>query len=102
MTVVASREAAHAWELRGAWARGLEIVVTFETSTGPGRVQGEVVGVAVTNAFVLVAPAGAGALHVPCAAILAVRRPHFSEPLDFQPELSPVEGQDGQLRLWTW
>lgn len=70
-------ESAAAWDLRGAWAVGSEIVVAWPG----GRVRGYVEHVSPTDAFALVWD-GAHALHVPLGLGPSVRRPHFHEPLD--------------------
>lgn len=101
MTRPVLREQDAAWELRTAWALGREVVLRLdaERCTVP-RVRGTVSHVAPTGAFVLMRDEREGDLHVPCSLILAIRRPHFTEPLD-APEPSPEEeGQlPGQLRL---
>lgn len=73
----AAREAAAAWELRGAWAAQREVVVT----AGRWRVRGFVAHVAPTGAFAMVWD-GRDEVHVPLAQVGAVRRPHFTEPMD--------------------
>lgn len=82
MAELVSREQAHAWDLRGAMAGRWEVVVRLD-GADLERIRGTVEKVAVTGAFAMLKPAGEEELiHVPCVAILSVRRPHFSEPLD--------------------
>src|SRR5258708_2874420 len=99
---LASREQAHAWELRTAWALGREIVLVLDPEfTELPRVRGTVAGVAVTGAFVLVNDGlSGGPIHVPCLAILAIRRPHFTEdpPIECPAADAP---DDGQLSLFA-
>lgn len=91
-------ESAVAWELRTAMALVREVVVVVD---GDRRhVRGYVVGVAASDAFAVVWD-GAGDAHFPMERILAVRRPHFSEPLDGRrvspPSRRGVLVLDGQL-----
>jgi hypothetical protein len=95
-----------AWELRTAWALRREVVLVMGER---GRVRGYVQHVAPTDAFALVWD-GRGEVHLPCALVATVRRPHFSEPLDGEPVGAvPVPEvrqapppMDGQLALDLW
>lgn len=98
----ARREAAVAWELRGAWAARREVVLVCDGDVS--RVRGYVEHVAPTDAFALMWE-GAGLAHVPLARVSAVRRPHFDEPLDGCPVTPPPfrvrvpEQLPGQLEM---
>lgn len=101
------REAAVAWELRGAWAGLREVVVVW----ADGRMRGYVVHVASTDAYALlwtevkVDTKGRrvlGERHVPLEIVLAVRRPHHSAPEDGvavtpPPPPEPIITTPGQL-----
>lgn len=76
---VAYTERAAAWELRGAWATQVEVVVVLEADRG--RVRGYVEHVAASNAYALIWD-GIGNAHVPLSMVATVRYPHFHEPLD--------------------
>lgn len=93
-------EQAIAWELRGAWGSGREVSIRLNEALHPvvPRVRGRVVFVSVTGAYALVSDGGGDPWHVPCAAVLAVRRPHFSEPLD-RLTAERAEVFPGQLEL---
>lgn len=62
------------------------------------RVSGRVVYVATTDTFASVDDGGGDPIHVPLAVVLAVRRPHFSEPLDVAAIPEP-DTSSAQLRL---
>lgn len=82
---VTSNEQSHAWDLRAAWAGGRAVVVRLEARKGRlERVEGFVTYVAASGAYVLVLDPEVPAepIHVPCALIESVRRPHFHEPDD--------------------
>ncbi|HEX7088688.1 MAG TPA: hypothetical protein VF192_01050 [Longimicrobiales bacterium] len=94
MTGVASREQAHAWDLRGAWAGRRAVVVRLDPDRAAiGRLAGYVEHVAPSGAFAVIADLDAGEVHFPCALVLSVRRPHFHEPADRRlRETPPPEG----------
>lgn len=73
--MLAAREQSSAWELRAAWATGREVIVVFELT----RVRGIVTRVAPTGAAAWIDDGLGEPMHVPCAAILSIRRPHFHE-----------------------
>lgn len=101
MSVLASREQAHAWDLRSAWATQREVVVVLDEGCLIPRVRGTVEHVAPTGAFVRIHDGAATPWHVPCALILAVRKPHFHEPLDEPVQLAlDVEPMPGQMPLF--
>lgn len=77
---LATREQAFAWELRGYWARGTEVVAVLDQEIAQlPRVRGIVVRVAATGAVAWFDDGGDGEVTVPCAAIVNLRRPHFHE-----------------------
>ena len=91
-----------AWQLRGAWASGKEVVVVLDPDLHPvvPRIRGRVVYVSPTGAVAEVDDGtSGGAYSVPCAAVLAIRTPHFTEPLDALPPAEPAEVFPGQLPL---
>lgn len=59
-----------AWELRGAWARGLRVALSLDDRCDMPRLEGHVRRVAATDAFVEIS-----GVHVPLDAVLAVHRP---------------------------
>lgn len=78
---------------------GREVVLVLDSEWAEiPRVAGRIVRVATTGTFALVDDGGATAIHVPLAVVLAVRRPHFTEPLDTC-EPVPPDTLDGQLVL---
>lgn len=88
MSAVATQEQAWAWELRTAWALGREVIIVLEDDGQPlpkEHVRGYVTHVAPTDAFAVLDVVAqeenelGGKLHVPCALVLTVRRPHFHE-----------------------
>lgn len=81
----ATREGVAAWQLRAAWVRRREVSCAL---VGGDRVRGYVLHVSASGAYALVWD-GAGEVHVPCALVLTVRRPHFQEPLDGKPVAPP-------------
>lgn len=97
--MLATREQAWAWDLRAAWAGGWAVSVVLEKECVPPRVRGWVSFVSSTGAF-----AEIDGVHVPCARILTVRRPHFHEKLDGDgpSDLRPrrVDPLPGQLNLF--
>lgn len=58
-----------AWELRSAWATGRRVALSLEPRAG-GRLEGHVVRVSATDAYVVVR-----GLHVPLCDVLAVHLP---------------------------
>lgn len=92
-------EAAHAWELRGAWAGRWDVALSVDADVT--HVRGKVEHVAATDAFVIIADRwSGGSMLVPCVRILAIRRPHFAEPVDEGPgQMLLGERYDGQMRL---
>ena len=90
-----------AWELRGAWAKGVEVVVVLDPDLHPvvPRIRGQVIYVSPTGAVAEVDDGSkGGAYSVPCSAVLAIRKPHFTEPLDLEPP-APADGFPGQLEF---
>jgi hypothetical protein len=63
-----------AWELRGHWISQRRIVLTLTERCMVRRVEGRVSYVSVTGAFAVI-----DGWHVPCAEILGVARPHFTQ-----------------------
>jgi hypothetical protein len=91
---VAATERAVAWDLRGAWARRLEVVLVMAADRE--RLRGYVEHVASTGAFALVWD-GSHAVHAPLALVRAVRRPTAFQPGHAQHE--PADGEPvGQPR----
>lgn len=83
-------EQAFAWELRGYWARRTVISVRLQADVE--RARGRVAYVSPTGAFALLSGPEDEPLHVPCARILSIRRPHFTEPVDRPPpRRKPIE-----------
>ena len=81
--LLATREASIAYELRGAWAGGWEVVLVLNAG---GRVRCRVITVATSDAFAIAWTVD-GELHVPLGLVAAVRRPHFHE--DSGPAVDP-------------
>lgn len=91
-------EQAYAWELRAAWALGRVLVLSLDERCVIPRVRGTVCRVATTGAFVLMDDGRGDPVHVPCALIRAIRRPHFSEPNDAEPHQLTLDDElPGQL-----
>jgi hypothetical protein len=99
-------ESAVAWELRTAWAKLREVVVIMvppraETVGAKGapadrdRVRGYVTSVSPTDAFALMWD-GKDTAHVPLGLVVAVRRPHYQEPLDGKP-VPPPPPREAQI-----
>lgn len=81
MPEVASREQAHAWDLRGAWAGRRPVVVRLDGErVEVDRLAGYVEHVSPSGAYAVVDDLDRGEVHFPCAVVLAVIRPHFHEP----------------------
>jgi hypothetical protein len=74
---VARPESAKAWELRTAWAKRREVVLSLSERCEPQRLQGKVDAVAATDVYVIVA-----GTHVPMIDVLAIHRPHFDQVAD--------------------
>lgn len=89
---LAARESAAAWSLRGAWAGRWPVVLRLDERAILPRVSGYVEHVAASNAFATIEELGGEQINVPCAVILAVRRPHFHEPEDRDALSAPQRG----------
>jgi hypothetical protein len=86
---VSTREQQFVWELRTYWAKGREVIAVLDPEwAGQPRVRGYVVWIAATGAACRIDDGGVSVtfdgrevvgLHVPMAAIVSVRRPHFTE-----------------------
>lgn len=75
-----------AWELRAVWATRREVVLVLDEEYADlPRVQGPVVRVAVTPVAATILDR-VGEILVPLGVVLAVRRPHFTEPNDERKE----------------
>jgi hypothetical protein len=68
-------EQATAWELRGYWAARRRVALTLTSRCMISRVEGLIERVSVTGAFVVF-----DGRHIPTVDILAVARPHHSQP----------------------
>lgn len=87
--VVSTRETQFVWELRLYWAKGREVIAVLDPEwAGQPRVRGYVTWVAPTGAACRIDDGGVSVtfdgaevkgLHVPAAAILNLRRPHYLE-----------------------
>lgn len=92
--VLAARESAAAWDLRGAWASRRVVVLALDPDRAVlPRIEGYVEHVAASNAFAEILELDGGEISVPCAVILSVRRPHFQEPADAGALLAPDLGR---------
>lgn len=89
---VAARESAAAWALRGAWGGRWPVVLRLDERAVLPRVSGYVEHVAGSGAYVLIEELDGEQIHVPCAYVLAVRRPHFHEPGDRRALSAPDRG----------
>lgn len=112
--IVSTRERQFEWELRTYWARGREVIAVLDPEwAGQPRVRGYVVWVAPSGAAVRIDDGGVSVsldgrevvgLHVPLAAVLNVRRPHFLEDGDAaRPDRGAparLEALPGQLDLF--
>lgn len=75
---------AFAWELRAAWASQKRVTLTLDPEIAEltvDRIRGTVEHVSSTGLFVIMLD-GLGEIHVPLAAVLSIRSPHFTEPAD--------------------
>lgn len=94
---------AAAEELRVCWRSRLDVSLSLEEPPADRpRVRGVVTYVALSGAYAMVLePRSSESTHVPLGVVLAIRRPHFSEPADVlegsQLELEQIPGQQA---LW--
>lgn len=89
---IQARESAAAWSLRAAWGGRWPVVVRLDERAVLPRVSGYVEHVAASGAFVLLEELDGEPIHVPCAHVLSVRRPHFHEPGDRRALAAPDRG----------
>ena len=97
--MLAHRESGAAWELRGAWASRRVIVILLDPAVAAlPRVAGWVEHVSPTDALAVVETLEGERIDVPCSAVLATRKPHFSEPED-RPALAAPSREPRRLEV---
>lgn len=81
MNTLAPQVSALAWEARGAWATGREVILSLDTAVcSLPEVRGYIAAVSSTDAFVLVHEYGRSEpIHVPLDGVLALTRSHFHQ-----------------------